>query len=139
LKKYSLLTSFVLILTIVVVLISAHPALAVPPMPSSFYGTVKLNGANVPAGTSVTARINGVTYVTSPYQVYNGDTVYSLDVPGEDSDTPGIQGGVDGDTVVFFIGSVQAAQTGAWHSGTNEPLNLSDHPNFNLFLPLVRR
>ena len=112
-------------------------------MPSSFYGTVKIDDGNVPAGTVVSARINGVEYATSIYQTYNGNTVYSLDIPGEDTDIAGIQGGNEGDTIVFFIGTLQATQTGTWHSGTNVSLNISyqsgQPANFTLFLPLVRR
>jgi hypothetical protein len=122
-KKFLFLTS--LIVTVSLLLLCVQPAFAVPPQPSGFYGTVKIDGANVPTGTSVTARINGVTYTTSPYQTYNGDTVYTVDVPGEDPDTAGTQGGVDGDTVVFFIGDTQADQTGTWHSGTNISFNLT--------------
>lgn len=136
-KRYRLLTIFFLIVG--VVLLCAQPALAVPPLPSSFYGIVKIDGVNVPAGTVVSARINGVQYATSAYQMYNGDTVYSLDIPGEDPDVAGIQGGVDGNSVVFFIGAIQATQTGVWHSGTNVSLNLNNNTNFSLFLPFVRR
>ena len=122
-KKLLVLTT--LILTLSILFFNVQPAFAVPPQPSGFYGTVKIDGANVAAGTAVTARISGVTYATSEYLLYNGDTVYSVDVPGEDPDTAGTQGGVAGDTVVFFIGAVQASQTGTWASGTNLTLNLT--------------
>jgi hypothetical protein len=111
-----------------------------PPLPSSFYGTVKSNGANVPIGIQVSARINGVVYASSPYKYYNGDTVYSLDVPGDDPGTPGvIEGGIAGDTVVFFVGSKQADQTATWQAGTNNYLNLTaELPNYKLlYLPLI--
>ncbi len=117
-------SGLITILMLSLVFLCATPALAVPPMPSSFYGTVKIDGGNVPAGTVVSARINGVEYATSTYQTYNGNTVYSLDIPGENSDVASIQGGKEGDTVVFFIGTLQASQTGAWHSGTNLELNI---------------
>ena len=133
-KRYRLFT--ILILTFSLVLLCATPALAVPPLPSSFYGTARLNGTNVPAGTVVTAKINGVQYTAYTITMYNGNTVYSLDVPGEDPDVAGIQGGKEGDTAVFFIG---ATQTGTWHSGTNVVLNISDGTSFSLFLPFVRR
>jgi uncharacterized repeat protein (TIGR01451 family) len=104
----------------------AQPVMAQPPTPSSFYGTVKWNGANVPAGTIVHAKINTVEYVSATVLTYNGDTVYSLDVPGEDPDVTGIQGGVPGDTVVFYIGSAPATQTASWQGGTNVNLNLTE-------------
>jgi hypothetical protein len=132
-----------LLLTLVILFINVPTALAFPPLPSSFYGTVKINGANVPAGTQVSARINGVQYALSSYRLYNGNTVYSLDIPGDDSSTPGtIEGGVEGNTVVFFIGTNQATQTGTWHGGTNVRLDLSWCPGVcisRLYLPLVVR
>jgi len=33
-----------------------------PPLPASFYGTMQMDGAGVPAGTLVSAWINGVEY-----------------------------------------------------------------------------
>ncbi len=122
-KKFRLLT--VLILTFGMLLFEVQPALAVPPTPSSFHGTVKIDGANVAGGTVVSARINGVQYASTIVTTYLGDTVYALDVPGDDDDVPGIQGGVSGDTIVFFIGSIQATQTGTWHSGSSVTLNLT--------------
>ena len=35
-------------------------AYAVPAMPHSFYGTLKINGADAPTGTVVTAKVGGV-------------------------------------------------------------------------------
>ncbi len=115
---------------------------APPPLPASFYGTVKSSGENVPIGTQVSARINGVQYAVSPYTVFNGETVYSLNVPGDDPETPGIiEGGVSGDTIVFFVGSIQAAQTAIWQGGINVNLNLTATlPDYHfLFLPLTFR
>jgi hypothetical protein len=102
---------------------SAPVALALPPLPSSFWGTVKMNGANAPNGTVVSAWINGVRYAQATVSVYNGDTVYSLDVPGDDPQQSGIQGGVPGDTVVFQI-ETWVAQTAPWQSGINAELDL---------------
>jgi hypothetical protein len=117
---------------------------APPPIPASFYGTVKSNGFNVPIFTQVSARINGIQYATSPYSLFNGDTVYSLNVPGDDPSTPGvIEGGVPGDTVVFFffVGGKQANQTAIWQTGINVNLNLTVAlPEIKLlYLPLILR
>ncbi len=115
-----------LFLAIVLVLNNVSPVLALPPMPSSFYGTVKLDGANVPVGTLVSARINGVQYAFVAAIVDGADTVYFFDVPGDDPASPGvIEGGVEESTVVFYIGDLVADQTGIWHSGTNVELNLT--------------
>ncbi len=84
-----------LFLAIVLVLNNVSTVLAVPPLPSSFYGTIKLDGANVPIGTLVSARINGVQYASIAAFVDGFDTVYFFDVPGDDPATVGIiEGGV---------------------------------------------
>jgi hypothetical protein len=101
------------------------PTLAVPQIPASFYGTVKVNAANVPDGTSVQALIDGKVYADVLTQTYQGDSVYALNVTGDDTDTTVKDGGREGDTVQFKIGGVLASQTGIWHSGTNVTLNLN--------------
>ena len=93
-------------------------ALAVPALPSSFYGTVKVGGANVPDGTVVQA-FNGDRIAAQGYtQMYQGDSVYSLDVPGDNTDTVVIDGGREGETITFKVGGVLADEAGTWHSGT---------------------
>ena len=115
-----------LFLAIVLVLNNVSTVYAVPPMPSSFYGTVKMGGANVPIGTIVSASINGIQYASKAAFLDGADTVYFFDVPGDDSDTPSvIEGGVEGSTIVFYIGDTVASQTGTWHQGTNVELNLT--------------
>lgn len=101
--------------------VSADP----PPMPSSFFGTVKMNDKNVPLNTVVSAWINGVQYADTKVSMYSGDTVYSLNVPGDIDGTPGIEGGRPGDVIVFMIGNQSADQTGTWQSGTSVELDLS--------------
>jgi hypothetical protein len=106
-------------------LFSARPALAFPPLPSSFYGTVKVDGANVPDGTAVKAFVNGKVYAQALTQTYQGNSVYSLNVMGDDSSTPAVEGGIDGDSIIFRIGEEVADQTGIWKSGTNVNLDLT--------------
>jgi hypothetical protein len=113
----------ILLLTLVLMNVSAVWLL--PPLPSSFYGTVKVSGVNVPLDTQVSGSISGVTYAHRVVQPYGADTVYSLDVPGDDPQVPGKQGGVPGDTVVFHIGDLVADQTAPWQSGTNVQLGLT--------------
>jgi hypothetical protein len=116
---------FALLGICLVSLLATGTALAFPPLPSSFYGTVKVNGANVPDGTPVKAVIDGQTYGEAQTQTYQGDSVYSLDIKGDDLDTSAIDGGKEGDTIVFMIGKETAEQTGTWQGGTNTNLNLS--------------
>jgi hypothetical protein len=113
------------------------PALAVPQIPSSFYGTVKVNGSNVPDGTSVQALIDGKVYADVLTQTYQGDSVYALNVTGDDTDTTVKDGGREGDTVQFKIGEVLASQTGVWHSGTNVTLNLTASSTSPIATPLA--
>lgn len=101
------------------------PALAFPQLPSSFYGTIKVNDQNIPEGTIIEASIGDRVYRTAFSGFYQGDSVYSLDVSGDDVDTPAIEGGQEGDTITFRIGGVTADQTGIWQSGTNVELNLT--------------
>jgi len=117
---------FLFFLACLISLPVAAPVLAFPPLPSSFYGTVKVNGGNVPDGTLVRALIGGQAYAQARTQTYQGDSVFNLDVPGDDSSSTGaIEGGREGDTIGFEVGGVIAGQTGIWHSGTNVRLNLT--------------
>lgn len=110
-----------LIITIAVGQVLASP----PPLPSSFYGTITINGENVAPGVSVSAWINGVKVINEDTLLYKETSVYAIDVPGDDPSTPEIEGGVNGDEVVFYIGTQRADQTGTWLSGANQELNLS--------------
>jgi len=101
------------------------PALAIPPLPSSFYGTVKVNGENVADGTVIKALINGQVFGTGYTQTYQGDSVYSLDVPGDDSSSTALEGGKHGDVIQFEIAGVLAVETGTWTSATNVNVNLT--------------
>jgi hypothetical protein len=125
--------AIVLLLSTGLLLYNVSTALAYPSGSSGYYGTVKLDGVNVPAGTQVFALINGIQYARSDYLVYNGDTVYSVDVPDDDPNTPTIiEGGAPGDTVVFYIGSAKADQTAPWACGNSLNLNLTANPGISL-------
>ena len=55
-----------------------------------------------------------------------GETVYSMDVPGDDPETLAIiEGGVAGDTIVFQIAGQPALQTALWQSGSYIELDLT--------------
>lgn len=116
---------FSTLLACLVGLLFVTPALAFPPLPSSFYGKVKVNRQNVPDGTVVLAMVDGKVYAEGRTQTYQGDSVYSLDAPGDDVSSEAIEGGKEGDVITFEVGGVTADQTGVWHSGTNTNLDLS--------------
>jgi hypothetical protein len=132
---------FVILAVALLGLLDKGDGLAGPPlMPSSFYGTVKINGSNVPLTTKVSAWINGIKYAETTVIMYNADTVYSLDVPGDIAGTPEIEGGKPGDLIVFYIDNQAANKTGIWQSGTHTELNLSafiPDGSFKLFLPII--
>jgi hypothetical protein len=115
---------------LILLLINVTLVLAVPPQPSSFYGTVKNEGANVPDGTPVQAWIDGAEYgsTTTFTDGGSGDSVYTMDVLGDDPDNPGKDGGEAGDTIIFYVDGRQAPQTAEWQSGTNVELNLTFDP-----------
>ena len=104
---------------------STAPAFAIPSPASSFHGSIRVNDVNLPDGLLVVAWINGEAYASSYTQTDQGNSVYSLEVPGDDPDTPEREGGREGDTVQFELGGVLADQAGTWHSGTSVQLDLT--------------
>ncbi len=101
-------------------------ALAQPPLPSSFYGTVKVDGVNVPVGTTVVAYVGGTPIAQATTQDFQGGSVYSINVLGDDPTTTAVEGGTAGAQVFFAIGNTYVAtQTGTWATGTNVSLNLT--------------
>jgi hypothetical protein len=114
----------VLIACIAALLATRH-AFAIPSPASSFHGVIRVNGENLPDGLLVVAWINGEAYASSYTQTDQGNSVYSLEVPGDDPDTPEREGGREGDTVQFELGSVLTDQAGTWHSGTSVQLDLT--------------
>jgi len=118
-----------LVLALAVLLTASLLVKAAPPspplLPSTFYGQVQLDGANVPAAFLISAWINGEKYAEVAVKTEQGVSVYDMDVPADDPDTAGTQGGVDGDTIQFKIGDVLASQTATWIGGAMEPLHLT--------------
>ncbi|MFN8444594.1 MAG: cohesin domain-containing protein [Caldilineaceae bacterium] len=112
-------------LLVVLFSLSSIPVYAVPQLPSSFWGTVTNGGASAAAGLVVTAWINGVQYAQGQTLISGGQTYYSLDIPSDDTDTPGIEGGKEADTVIFKISGQATGQSGVWHSGTTVQQNLT--------------
>ena len=105
---------------------------AAPPLPSSFYGTVKFNGENVREGTIIRALINGRVVATSYAMLYQGESVYALDVPGDDPTTTEIEGGKEGDMIRFMLAGFLIKETATWQSGTDTEFNLSLTANATL-------
>ncbi|MDF1521022.1 MAG: hypothetical protein RQ728_06170 [Brevefilum sp.] len=98
---------------------------AFPPLPASFYGVVTKNGANLPEGITIMAVINNKVYAGNTVKIYEGESVYSLVVPGDDPTTDVIEGGVQGDTIYFNVDGILADQTATWQSGSSKELDLT--------------
>jgi hypothetical protein len=105
---------------------------AAPPLPSSFYGTAKINGENALEGTIIRALINGRVVATTSAVIYQGESVYTIDVPGDDPATPEIEGGIEGDMIRFMLGGFLVRETATWQSGTDIEMNLSITANATL-------
>jgi uncharacterized repeat protein (TIGR01451 family) len=130
-RRIAGLFSLALLLTLLLA-VAVH---AIPPLPFSRYGTVQVNGANVAAGTTVGAWCGGVQYAETEVEYYDGQSVYAIDVPGDDPETDGQKEGcASGEEVQFTItvgqDVLQADQTATWAEGQDAELNLT------AFLPL---
>jgi hypothetical protein len=123
---------FIMIVSIVLLFGLAVPGLAAPdapPLPSSFYGEIHFQSGDGGPSTDqyVEAHVTGVTGYAARTPILNsgGNLVYAINVPGDDPETTGVEGGVDDGTVTFLIGT-RVVATGTFHSGTNFGLNI--HP-----------
>ena len=117
--------AFIFILTQFISPVLADDPPPAPQVPSAFYGTAKVNGLNVAVGTRVSAWINGVEYAYTEVFLHAGDTYYTISVLADNTLTGDKEGGVINDTVTFYVGGLNAAETGTWHGGTNVSVNLT--------------
>lgn len=102
------------------------PADALPPaLPSSFSGTVTVNGMSVPEGTLITVGGGAVVYAQTVAFLYGGASVYRIDAPGDNPDTQEREGGLQGEELQFTIGELVAGQTACWQSGSSQTMGLT--------------
>jgi hypothetical protein len=95
---------------------------ALPQMPFTPWGTLLIEGMPAPDGTPVKAYINGALYAEMA-----GGTVgsyYNLTIPGDDPDTPEIEGGTDGDRVIIKVDENVAIPYILWMEGDSGRYNL---------------
>jgi hypothetical protein len=74
---------------------------ALPPQPFNFYGMVKVGGAIVVVGAAIAVWRENTLIAQVTTQMYPRESVYSVQVPGDDLDTPAVKGGVAGGTLGF--------------------------------------
>jgi len=105
-----------------ILLLLIGTASAVPLLPAEFRGSVTIDGSSAPAGTVITARIDGhdcgsLTLTTAG--VYGGDATFDkrLLVCGRDDDA--------GKTITFFVDGARAAGTAVYMPGTSSRLDLA--------------
>ena len=88
--------------------------------PCRFYGTVQLDGYDVPDGTVITAIIEGVPYSTTTPEAAYGSSTYVLKIE------PSAGAFYNYGTQIYFkIDDHVAKETATWESGSNTELNLT--------------
>jgi hypothetical protein len=107
---------------------AAAPAVSTPPpLPSSFYGEIRLP-LNPPA-LSDTVQVSlpqaAGPVVTAGTLMAGTVLAYRLDIPGDIPETSAREGGLEGEALTFRLGAGVVA-VGRWHSGTNARLDF--HP-----------
>lgn len=108
------------ILVVLLLVGLAGAASAVPLLPAEFWGTVSVGESPAPAGTIITARIDGRDcgeFTTTAARVYGGETLFDerLIVSGGEGDA--------GKTITFLVGGA-AAGTAVYAPGTSTHLDL---------------
>ena len=112
-------------LALLLALTGVPTAQAVPPLPFGPHGAVRVNDAPVASGVVIGAWCAGVRVATTATEMYEGQALYSLDVPGDDPDTPVVEFCAPLAQVTFTIGGIQAEQTAPWVSGDSPVLDLT--------------
>lgn len=96
------------------VVLLAPVAYAAPPIPHSFYGTLKINGQDAPVGTVVTAKFGAGTiagtHTTSQAGKYG-------DVPTSSYLAVSHDNLVEGETLRFYVNGVDTGQTAQFVPG----------------------
>ena len=97
-----------------------------PSVPMTLYGTLTLTGSPAPDGILITAIISGTQVASAAVFTLGGQPgAYAMTVPGDDPDTPGVQGGDPGALVSFNVSNYVISQTMTWTSGAVVNLNLT--------------
>jgi hypothetical protein len=95
-----------------------------PTLPSSFWGTVTINGANVPDGTVVTAWAGNTQLASDVTRTINGASVYTFDILADDPNTTAKDGAVHGEQITFKMGALPTSNSAMWQSGMSVNVDL---------------
>ena len=92
-------------------------ASSTPPAPHLVSGVVMVNGNYIPGDITISAWCGGVKYAEDSTKIVAGQSVYSMEVRGDDWLTTEIDGCSDGETVDFMISHLDANETLTWSPG----------------------
>ena len=127
LKRGTKLGAIIWLAAVVLALVVPAEA-AAQEVPCRFYGTVQVDGAYVPDGTLISAHIEGAGQWTTESFTYEGASVYRLDILPDDPATTQKDGGVDGDSVNFWIrfaaSDLPATTASTWQEAAALEVNL---------------
>ena len=107
-------------------IILAGATIAQPALPCAFYGSATINGRPVPAGSVITAQIDGISrgsIVVSPDGKYGGETL--------DEGKLHVYDGSYGAEIIFYVQApsmsnrLEAAEKGTWEAGGTPRLDLT--------------
>jgi len=100
------------VMLIVLIAVSTTIVFALPEMPHQFYGEVTIDGLPAPDGTWVDIVIVTADGGEFYYSTETSEGLYGYDplfkIPADDPETTEIEGGVNGDTVYFYVELVYA-------------------------------
>jgi hypothetical protein len=99
-------------------------AQAPPARPARFAGSVLVDGAPVPAGTTIEARINGNSCGVDATFTEGGQARYVIDVQATEPNAD-VECGSEDAVVSFYIGGKLAAETGLWRDYDLNIVNLT--------------
>jgi len=116
-----------LVVALIVVLLPPMMSGAVPPVACNFWGTVKLNGLNVPDNTVVSIWSSDWTtqWRQTTTFTYQSESYYNIDVNGDDPETGDKEGPAQGETVRFKISGNNANESSTWAEAGSKQVNLT--------------
>jgi len=125
----------------ILVLMFVNVVMAVPPIPTEFYGTAKIYdffGTPLPSGTQITAYAGNVSCGT--FSIVNGGYYGLLSCMGDDTYTSKDEGAEHGQNIYFIIGVNTTTLTfgdTVWYYGEQHMVNISPIPAcFNSYCEL---
>ena len=110
-----------------------------PPLPLTLWGSVRVRDSVVPDGTIVSAWIDSKQYAQARTFTVEGESSYTMNIPGDDPSTPEVEGGLPNDEVCLKISDLPAMGSVRWQNGAVLRFDLvapSLQPP-GLYLPLV--